>query len=117
MNSGITSESQLIDIETIRNGCNQLKGAADDFDKVGDYVNNTGDNSGVDVFSVDNKSFGPSIKSLGEAIKGVKSQIVAEAENILSSAEKIYASQKAELQAYKDKLEKEKQEAEQKNNN
>lgn len=105
MSYGITSESQIIDVDTIRKGCNELKSNAGDFSNCAKNVKSAGEDCTKDTISVDGMSLEPTIVQLSEEISNCKTAIENLADQIISEAETIYNAQRNELAEYKRRLE------------
>lgn len=97
---GITSRSQLIDIQSIKQGCNQLEDALNDFEKSGDLVIESGNLCNKDALSLDEKSMEYSLTELGEAIKALKGEYQAYTQEVENQANRVYSEQCEELQRY-----------------
>lgn len=107
---GITSKSQIIDINAISSGCNELRKAAEEFSSCGKLVSDAGGDCTADVLSVDDQSMEPVLESLGKSIKDVESTIVGYANSIESAANQVYNAQVAELAEYNRRLQEAKEE-------
>ena len=92
MGYNITSESQLIDINAIKSGCEKFKTALDAFEKCGKKVTQASETC--------NKKALSSIADVATAITNLKSEYSGYADSIYSEAISIYNSQVAELNAY-----------------
>lgn len=101
MGYGITSESQIIDIKTIRNGVNQYCEAIKDFEICGRKVISASETCNADALSIDNSTLQYPIESLGEEIKSLKEQLNGIAEELLYEAESVYRAQYNELVEYR----------------
>ena len=102
---GITNSSQIIDIETIKKGCDEIKKAAETFKSCGDTVFEASEECNTEVLSVDGKSMQPVLASLSEEIKGFEEQVDSFADSIYELACEIKAKQEKELQQYLNRLE------------
>lgn len=96
----ITSESQLIDINAIKSGCEKFKTALDAFEKCGKKVTQASETCNKKTLSVDGSSMEYSIADVATAITNLKSEYSGYADSIYSEAISIYNSQVAELNAY-----------------
>lgn len=96
----ITSESQLIDINAIKSGCEKFKTALDAFEKCGKKVTQASETCNKKALSVDGSSMEYSIADVATAITNLKSEYSGYADSIYSEAISIYNSQVAELNAY-----------------
>jgi len=100
---GITDESQLIDIETIRNGCEIFKSTTDSFSMCGDEVCAAAEMCNKKALSVDDATLEYPINELGKKIKNIKSEYTEYADALYAQALKIYNEQKIELAEYRAK--------------
>ncbi|MDD6403225.1 MAG: hypothetical protein PUG33_03670 [Mollicutes bacterium] len=100
MGYNITSESQLIDINAIKSGCEKFKTALDAFEKCGKKVTQASETCNKKALSVDGSSMEYSIADVATAITNLKSEYSGYADSIYSEAISIYNSQVAELNAY-----------------
>ncbi len=98
---GITDESQLIDIETIRLGCEAFKTAMDSFSACGNEVCNAAELCTKKALSVDDTTLEYPINELGKNIKNLKDIYSDYADSLYESALKVYNEQKLELAEYK----------------
>ena len=101
---GITSSSQLIDVDTIRSACEQYKAVLDDFDRCGSTVVQAGETCSAKALSVDESSLTASITDLGEDIQGLKTTFSTYADQLLADAITVYNQQVAELNEYNRRL-------------
>ena len=97
---GITSESQLIDYETIRNGCVQYVEALEGFTTAAQQIIEAGTVMNKDALSVDGASMQPVLYELGETIGNLPTDYAAIANAIYEQAIQIYNEQVAELNEY-----------------
>lgn len=104
MGYSITSESQLIDVETIRNGCTIIENAANSFEDCAKKVEGAADICNINALSVDKSTMQPVMYELADEIKKVKKYIIDFADSIEEISQEILASQRRELQAYYDSL-------------
>lgn len=100
MGYSITSESQLIDVETIRTGCATIENAATSFDDCAKKIEDAADICNINVLSVDKNTMQPVMYALADEIKNVRKLIVSFADDIRQVSNDILASQKRELEAY-----------------
>ena len=105
MSYGITSKSQIIDYDTIRKACDNLKAISKDFNVCGEKIRKSGDDCGINVLSVDNRTMQPGIWDLGDSIQKIQTKYENLAESITNSAYKIKLQQEAELEEYLKKQE------------
>ncbi len=110
----ITSESQLIDIQTIKSGCTALKLAAADFSMSGNAVIEAGETCSEKALSIDKNTLEYAISDIGEEMVRCRSEIERFADTVLAEAVKVYNNQVTELNSYYRELE---QQAMQQNNN
>ena len=100
----ITSESQLIDVQTIKSGCDVIASAGRAFDECATEVEAASDMCGIDVFSVDKKSMQPIMLEIAQQIRTIKGIFEEFSSNIQATASQIYSAQYAQLQAYYESL-------------
>lgn len=110
---GITSESQLIDYESIRNGCVAYVQALEGFTEAGEKIIEAGTIMDKDALSVDGASMQPSLYELGQMIGNLANEYAEYANAVYTDAIRIYNEQVAELNEYYRKLAEQQQ---QKNN-
>lgn len=96
----ITSESQLIDIQTIKIGCSALKMAAEDFLVSGKTVVRAGETCTEKALSIDKQTMEYKITDLGQEMINQKEMIDYYADVLLSEAMKVYNGQVTELNDY-----------------
>jgi hypothetical protein len=97
---GITSSSQLIDLDSIKAGCENYKDALDDFTKCGELVIYAGTTCSSKALSVDDSTLEYPINELGEEIKKLKTTYSSYADDVVAQATKIYNAQVSELNEY-----------------
>ena len=102
----ITSESQLIDLETVKNGCDKVTSAGEAFENCAREIESASDACGIDVLSVDNKTLQPIMLELANQIRELKSQLEWLSKSIQDVALEIYNQQYAQLQEYRESLQK-----------
>jgi len=100
---GITDESQLIDIEAIKNGCEAFKLAMDSFSVCGDEIHAAGEMCSKKALSVDDASLEFPINELGKNVKNLKTEYSEIADSLYSQALQVYEAQKIELAEYRAK--------------
>lgn len=113
---GITSESQLMDIDAIRNGCVTYLETLDGFTEAGKAVYDSGNTCDKKALSVDDSSMQPVLNELGVLIAEQANKYAEAANTVYSQAVAIYNEQVAELNAYYQRLAAQ-QAAKQQNNN
>lgn len=106
---GITSSSQLVDLDTIRSGCEQFKKALEDFKSCGKAVIAAGETCSKKALSIDENSLEFSITDLGTEIKSLKDVYSAYADQLMAEAIQVYNAQVNELNEYIRQQEAEKQ--------
>lgn len=114
---GITNESQLIDIQTIKIGCSALKMAADDFAVSGKTVVKAGETCSEKALSIDKQTLEFQISDLGQEMIRCKELIVSYADYTLAEAVKVYNQQVTELNEYYRRLEEQRRQEAQQNYN
>ena len=93
MGYGITSTSQIIDINAIKNGCNQIKQYVADFEACGSLVVIAGDNCTEKALAIDENTFQYSITGIGEEITKLKAGYIAIADQVIAEAQQVYQQQ------------------------
>ena len=101
---GITSTSQIIDLNTIKAGCQAFKDALQDFQTCGETVIQAGETCNAKALSVDETSLQFSITQLGSEIKELKTTFASYADQVLAEATQVYNAQVAEYEEYIRKL-------------
>lgn len=101
---GITSQSQIIDRNTILAGCKKLEEAGDLFEKYGNEFSAVSSVCNETALSVGKESFTPAIDELGQTIAGLKTVLYQKSNDIANSVNAIYADQNQEYQDYLDSL-------------
>lgn len=104
MGYGITSTSQIIDIDAIKNGCNQIKQYVADFEACGALVELAGENCTEKALAIDENTFQYSITGIGEEITKLNAGYVAIADQVMAEAQQVYNAQYAEYQEYQRQL-------------
>lgn len=102
----ITSESQLIDLDTIKKGCSKITSAGDAFENCAREIESASDACSIDVLSVDNKTLQPIMLELADQIRKLKSELEGFSQSIQNVALEIYNQQYAQLQEYRESLKK-----------
>lgn len=97
---GITNRNQMIDVNTIRKGCQELSVALRDFEKCGKLVCRAGETCTKKALSVDNSSLEGQISEIGEQIKAIKDTYVGYADALAQEALDVYRDQEAEYNNY-----------------
>ncbi len=101
---GITSESQLIDVNAIRKGCEAYIDALGFFVDGGNQIISAGNTCSAKALSVDGSSFQNDIIEVGYQIIALRDEYAACAENVYAQAVQIYNAQVAELNEYNRQL-------------
>ena len=97
----ITSESQIIDIVTISNGCSIIEEAARDYTTCANRVKEAADICSPEALAVEKKSMQPSLEELAASISTIEENVNTFTAQIRNVAQKIYARQWEELNAYR----------------
>lgn len=97
----ITSESQVIDITTISNGCSIIEEAARDFTTCSKKVNEAANICTDKALSVEKKSMQPSLQDLATSIGTIEGNVEYFTSQIRSVAMKIQSRQLQELAEYR----------------
>lgn len=113
----ITNESQLIDIQTIENGCNALKMAAEDFVLSGKTVIEAGETCTEKALSIDEDTLNYKISYIGQEMIRCKELIDSYADYAYAEAVNIYNQQVTELNEYYSWLEEQQRLQNQQNSN
>ena len=100
MGYGITNTSQIIDLETIVAGCNELKNACEDFKKSGTTVVQAGEMCNEKALSFDENTLEFSITQLGEEMKELQKLFSEYADQVIAEATRIHNIQTAEYEEY-----------------
>lgn len=100
----ITSESQIIDITTISNGCSIIEEAARDYSNCAKKVNEAAAICTDKALSVEKKSMQPSLEELGASIGTIQGNIEYFTSQIRNVAMQIQSKQLAELAEYRAEL-------------
>lgn len=104
MGYGITNMSQVIDIDAIRQGCDQVKQCVTDFEACGSLVVIAGENCTEKALEIDKNTFQYSITTIGEEITKLKEVYTAIADQVIAEATQVYNAQVAEYNEYQKKL-------------
>ena len=97
---GITSQAQIIDLNTIIAGANQLKTALEDFGRSGNAVIAAGETCTKKALSIDDSTLEISITDLGNEIKNLKGQLGVAVDEFVNQARQVYNQQVAEYNEY-----------------
>jgi len=97
---GITKSSQIIDYNTIVEGCNRLEQTAVYFKNAESEILNAASICNKEVLSVDNLSMQPVLEDLGNSIASLDKMIVDYCNNIKKIATQLYNEQQQELKKY-----------------
>ena len=97
----ITSESQVIDITTISNGCSIIEEAARDFTTCSKKVNDAANICTDKALSVEKKSMQPSLQDLAQSIGTIEGNVEYFTSQIRNVAMKIQSRQLQELAEYR----------------
>lgn len=96
----ITNESQLIDIYAIDGGCSIIEGAAEDYKKCKQHVDEAAATCTAEALSVEKKTMQGSIEEISVAIDTVYNNIYSVTAQIRNAAMKIRTQQETELAQY-----------------
>ena len=97
---GITSESQLIDINTIAAGCNSFISALEIFINGANRIVEAGSLCDGKALSIDGKTLQPEITEIGTQIGNLYNEYANCAQDVYNQAVRIYEQQVAELNEY-----------------
>ncbi len=114
---GITSESQLIDYETIRNGCQAYVDAASEMAKAADQIQGAGDICDKKALAANGESMQTPIYEFAQQVAMIASECAARASDVVDQAVRIYNEQVQELNAYRQRLADEQARQQQQQNN
>lgn len=97
---GITSESQLIDINTIMDGINKYRQAIEAFETSGKKVVSASEICTADALSIDNDTLQYPIETLGLEIQALKKELNSIADELLYEVQIVRQKQYNELTDY-----------------
>lgn len=97
---GITSQSQIIDIGAINNGCAKIEAAAENFAKCADLILEGSNVCNEKALSVDKTTMQPQLEADAEYIRSMKTALTSFTTEVRSLAVQIYSEQESELAAY-----------------
>ena len=97
---GITSESQLIDVATIKSGCSAYIKALDFFTEGGNKITEAGHFCNKQALSVDGQSYEDEICEVGKQVTELRDTYAGYAEAVYGAAVQVYNAQVAELNEY-----------------
>ena len=100
----ITSESQIIDVVTISNGCTIIEEAARDFTTCSEKVKDASFTCTAEALSVEKKSMQAPLEELAISIGLIPAQIETFTAQIRSVAMQVQATQLAQLEEYRAEL-------------
>lgn len=101
---GITSESQLIDIESIQSGCISYAQSLDYFIQAGQQIIDAGTACDAKAMSVDGSSMQPTLYEFGQMVQELSNTYSAYVSDVCNQAVNVYNAQVAELNEYYRKL-------------
>ena len=97
---GITSESQLIDVDKIGEGCQKILEGARYIELDAQAFSDIGASCTADVMSVDGRTLEGNFAQAASQTTQTASEVRAAAEAMYAEAVSVYNAQYAELQAY-----------------
>lgn len=97
----ITSESQIIDVVAISNGCSIIEEAAQDYINCSKNIQEASEICGPEALSVEKTSMQPSLEELAASVKSIQGNIENFTSQIRNVASQIQAKQYAELAEYR----------------
>ena len=97
---GITNQSQIINLDEIKTGCNMLASAAEALKEYGNSVVNISDICDTKALSANGKSMVPVIQEKGATIVKIGEELSEYASNLLEAASEVYRIQNNEYAAY-----------------
>ena len=101
---GITSESQLIDIETIGNGVSAYINALNSLIAAAQAIATCADECGEKALSINGQSMQPTIYELAVTMSDEANKYAEAANGVYEQAVAVYNAQVAELNAYYQQL-------------
>lgn len=108
----ITSESQIIDLSAINNGCAIIEEAAKDYSSCATKIKEAAGICTAEALSVEKKTMQPAIEELGSVVETLPANIEAFTAQIRNVAMQIYNNQLSELAEYRAAQQRRAQEAE-----
>lgn len=97
---GITSSSQIIDLNAIKAGCTAFIDAVEDFTTGGSTVVEAGEVCDAKALSIDESTLQFSITQLGNEMKELTDTFTANANQLMAEATEVYNAQVAEYNEY-----------------
>ena len=107
----ITSESQIIDVVAINNGCSIIEEAARDYATCSKHIKEAAEICSPEALSVEKTSMQPGLEDLASAVGTIETNICSFTAEIRNVASQIQAKQYAELAEYRAAQEKKAAEA------
>ena len=101
---GITSESQLIDYNTIRNGCSAYMDSLDYFMQAAKQVMEAAEMCDKKALNVDGQTMQPVLYELAQQIANVANEYASRVNEVNVQAVNVYNAQVRELNAYYQRL-------------
>ena len=101
---GITSSSQMIDVEAIKQACVQIETAAADFTTASKKVEDAKSYCGKGALEVEGKTMEESFDQVSGDLSNVEKSIKDFTSSIVSTAQSIYYAQSQELAEYQQQL-------------
>ena len=109
-NYGITNTNQIIDIATIKTGCNTLLEAIEDFKASAKKVLEASELCGKKALEVNDKEYTTSIAEIGNKLNEIANTYTQVVNQIQQDAQRVYNNQVAEYNSYVAEQEKQKSE-------
>ena len=97
---GITSSSQLIDVQSIQAACEQINTAAADFTTASKKVEAAKSYCGKGALEVEGRTMEESFDQVSGALSNVEQNVKNFTASIVQTAQSIYYAQSQELQEY-----------------
>lgn len=97
---GITSQSQMIDIGAINNGCTKIEAAAENFAKCAKLILEGSEICNENALSVDKTTMQPQLEADAQYIESMKAALTSFTTEVRNLAVQIYAEQESELATY-----------------
>ena len=101
---GITNASQLIDYDTIRNGCSAYMETLDYFIQAAQQIVEAGEMCDKKAMNVDGQSMQPALYELAQEIANAANEFAGYVNEVNTQAVNIYNEQVRELNAYYQQL-------------
>lgn len=98
----ITSESQLIDMTKINDGCAIIERAAEDYVTCANRIREAASTCSAEALAVEGKSMQPSLQDLAVEVEKIKTYIEDFTREVKALSSDIFNEQSKQLQAYRE---------------